>query len=226
MQLAAGAFVAAPSRAQTGLRTLLPVDQSGRDPSLAQLLKTLRAIVGRRDDRELLALMSPDFKVEFDVGKGPETFRRQWHSNARDSQVWDLLDRLLTLGGTFYSPTLFALPYVYTRFPIDLDKLSHVVSVRAKVPLRQRPDPSGPEAGTLDYVILPLTSPITPPALFAEPFMEVRHPDWGVCYVSQSDVYSPAGHRAFFERRQGRWRWLSLAAATMATPPELKDTHA
>jgi hypothetical protein len=184
----------------------------------------LRAIVGRRDDRELLALMSPDFKVEFDVGKGPGTFRRRWHSNARDSQVWDLLDRLLTLGGTFYSPTLFALPYVYTRFPTDLDKSSHVVSVRAKVALRQRPDPRGPEVGTLDYVILPLRNPIAPPAILADPFAEVRHPDWGLCYVSRSDVYSPAGHRAFFEKRQGRWHWLSLAAATMATPPELKDT--
>jgi hypothetical protein len=226
MQLAAAAFAAAPVRAQTGLRTLLPVDQSERDPSLAQVLNTLRGIVGRRDDRELLALMSPDFKVEFDVGKGPETFRRQWNSNARDSQVWDLLDRLLTLGGTFYSPTLFALPYVYTRFPTDLDKLSHVVSVHAKVPLRQRPDPGGPEVGTLDYVILPLTNAITPPAIFAEPFVEVRHPDWGRCYVSRSDVYSPAGHRAFFEKRQGRWHWLSLAAATMATPPKLNATGA
>src|SRR5262245_37534952 len=104
MQLAAAAFVPLPSRARTGLRVLIPEDQSGRDPSLAQVLKTLRGIVGRRNDRELLALMSADFKVEFDVGKGPDAFRRQWTSNARDSQVWDLLDRLLTLGGTFYSP--------------------------------------------------------------------------------------------------------------------------
>ena len=226
MQLAAAAFVAAPARAQTGMRTLPPEDQSGRDPSLAQLLRTLRGIVERRDDRALRALMSPSFNVEFDVGKGPETFRRQWNSNARDSQVWDLLDRLLTLGGTFYSPTLFALPYVYTRFPADLDKLSYVVSVRAKVPLRQRPDAHGPEVGTLDYAILPLTTPIKPPALLTEPFVEVRHADWGVCHVSRSDVYSPAGHRAFFEKRQGRWHWLSLAAATMATPPMLKDTGA
>jgi hypothetical protein len=226
MQLAAAAFVAAPVRARSGLRTLLPVDQAERDPSLAQVLKTLRGIVGGRDDRELLALMTPDFKVEFDVGKGPETFRRHWKLNARDSQVWELLDRLLSLGGTFYSPTLFALPYVYTRFPTDLDKLSHVVSVRAKVPLRQRPDPGGPEMGTLDYAILPLRNPIAPPALLADPFEEVRHPDWGLCYVSRSDVYSPAGHRAFFEKRQGRWQWLSLAAATTASPPELKGTSA
>lgn len=226
MQLAAAAFVPAPARAQTRLRALPPEDHSGRDPSLAQLLKTLRGIVERRDDRELRALMSPDFKVEFDGGKGPDTFRRQWNSNARDSQVWDLLDRLLTLGGTFYSPTLFALPYVYTRFPADLDKLNHVVSVRAKVALRRQPDARGPEVGTLDYVILPLTTPITPPALLTQPFVEVRHADWGVCHVSRSDVYSPAGHRAFFEKRQGRWHWLSLAAATMAAPPELKNTGA
>jgi len=221
MRLAGAAFVPVPAGAEHGLRTLPPEDQSGRDPSLSQVLSTLRGIARRRDDRELTALMSPDFKVEFDDGKGPDAFRRQWNSNARDSQVWGLLDRLLTLGGTFYSPTLFALPYVYTRFPADLDKLSHVVSVRAKTPLLRRPDAGGTAVATLDYVILPLAKPITPPAVFAQPFVEVRHPDWVPCYVSRSDVYSPAGHRTFFEKRRGRWQWISLAAATMATPPKL-----
>jgi hypothetical protein len=53
------------------------------------------------------------------------------------------------------------------------------------------------------------------------PFVAVRHPEHGVCYVAGSAVYSPAGHRAFFEKRQGQWRWLSLAAPTLATPPVL-----
>ena len=58
------------------------------------------------------------------------------------------------------------------------------------------------------------------------PFVAVQHPEHGVCYVAGSDVYSPAGHRAFFEKRQGRWRWMSLAAPTLATPPALLESEA
>src|SRR5262245_37396033 len=65
---------AAPARAE--LRTLGPEDQSKRDASLQALLGTMRAIVSRKDVTALLALMAPDFKVEFDVGKGPTVFRR------------------------------------------------------------------------------------------------------------------------------------------------------
>lgn len=209
------------SAAPDDLRSLLPEDQSTRDTSLQALLDTMRTIVRRKDGKALGALMAPDFKVEFDVGKGPEVFRRHWESDTATSAVWTVLDRLLALGGTFYSESLFAVPYVYTRFPHDIDRLSHVVAT-GEVPLHAESNAASPRVGTLKHSIVPLATPLTPPAMICQqPFVAVQHPDLGLCYVACTDVYSPAGHRAFFEKQRGQWRWLSLAGSTLATPPAL-----
>jgi hypothetical protein len=223
LRLAGTALVAAShaAPAHAELRSLRPEDQSERDASLQALLGTIRAIVRRRDARALLALMAPDFKVEFDVGKGPTVFQRHWRPETPGSRVWLLLDRMLSLGGTFYSDSLFALPYVYTRFPHDLDRLDFVVAT-GEIPMRAAANATGAQVGVMKDAIVQLAAPLTPPALLADvPFVAVRHPEHGVCYVAGSAVYSPAGHRAFFEKRQGQWRWLSLAAPTLATPPVL-----
>ena len=214
---------AAPARAD--LRPLLPADQSARNKSLQALLGRMRTIVRHKDTRALCALMATDFKVEFDVGKGPEAFRHQWNPDASDSGVWPVLDRLLTLGGTFYSDSLFALPYVYTRFPLDLDRLSYVVAT-GEVLMHADSNRAGPRVAVVKDAIVPLVTPLTPPVLLVQrSSVAVQHPERGVCYVAGSDVYSPAGHRAFFEKRQGQWRWLSLAAPTLATPPILVESR-
>lgn len=223
LRLAGTALVAAShaAPAHAELRPLRPEDQSERDASLQALLGTMREIVRSKDAKALLALMAPDFKVEFDAGKGPTVFRSHWQLDAAGSRVWPVLNRLLALGGTFYSNSLFALPYVYTRFPHDLDRLDHVVTT-GEIPMRAAANATGARVGVLKDAIVQLASPLTLPAVLADvPFVAVRHPEHGVCYVAGSDVYSPAGHRVFFEKRQGRWRWLSLAAATLATPPAL-----
>jgi hypothetical protein len=206
---------------QDDLRSLMPEDQSARDKSLQALLGTMRTIVRRKDSKALCALMPRDFKVEFDVGKGPDVFRRQWDSETSTSLAWAVLDRLLALGGTFYSDSLFALPYVYTRFPYDLDRLHYVVAT-GDVAVHAEPNLASARVGVLKHAIVPLATALTPPAMLCQqPFVAVQHPDVGLCYVAGTDVYSPAGHRAFFEKRQGQWRWLSLAAPTLATPPVL-----
>jgi hypothetical protein len=209
------------SPAEADLRVLRPEDESTRDKSLQALLGSIRSIVRRKDSKTLCALMAPDFKVEFDLGKGPEVFRRHWESETSTSAVWPVLDRLLALGGTFYSNSLFAVPYVYTRFPHDLDRLRYVVAT-GDVPVHAESSLASARVGILKHAIVPLTTPLTPPAMLCQqPFVAVQHPEFGLCYVAGTDVYSPVGHRAFFEKRQGRWRWLGLAAPTLATPPVL-----
>src|SRR4051812_40997396 len=112
LRLAAAVVIASPPAAPVlaDTRLLRPEDQSARDKSLQGMLEAMRTIVRHKDSQALLARMSPDFKVEFDAGKGPEAFRRRWAPEASTSPVWPLLDRLLSLGGTFYSDALFAVP--------------------------------------------------------------------------------------------------------------------
>lgn len=222
LRLAAVA-VALPAVRAEDLRQLRPLDGAPPDPALAALVARIRKAAEARDTRALEAMMRPDFRVEFDSGKGPLAFRRRWHSEKAASPLWDLLPRLLRLTGSLYSPTLYALPWVFTHFPVDLDPLAYVVAVSAGVALRAKPETAAAHVGTLDFSIIPLTTPLRPPVLIpGGGFLEVNHPQAGRCFVAGSDVYSPAGHRMFFEKRKGQWRWISLAAATLAEPPDLK----
>jgi hypothetical protein len=167
-------------------------------------------------------MMLPDFRAEFDGAKGPAGFHRHWAPQSHASPVWEILARLLPLGGSFYSGTLFAMPYVYTHFPIDLDLLSHVVVVKEKAALLATASGQSQPIGHLGHCIVPLATPLQAPVVLPpEGTLELSLPEQGACHIATSDVYSPAGHRAFFEKRAGRWRWISLTAGTLAEPPEL-----
>lgn len=215
--------LAAPALRGEELRRLPPPDNAGPDPALNTLIARIRQSAEARDTRSLEAMMLPDFRVEFDAGKGPAAFRRHWRSEQRSSALWTVLPRLLELPGSFYAPTLFALPFVFTHFPTDLDPIAFVVATAQNVPLYAKPETGAERIGALDFAIIPLVTPLRPPVIISrDQFLEVIHPEAGHGFVSGSDVYSPAGHRMFFEKRKGQWRWISLAAATLADPPELK----
>ncbi|MCU0247336.1 MAG: hypothetical protein MUC42_12225 [Bryobacter sp.] len=193
------------------------------EAALAQLIERIKTAVKQQNTAALEALMGPEFRVEFDVGKGPAAFRRHWKSNSPQSPLWGVLNHLFALPGYFYSDTLFAVPYTVARFPIDLDPLSHVVAVSEDVPLLAQPQAGAAKVGAVNHgVIVELAEPLQPPVLLpADRFLELKHPEHGRCYVAGAGVYHPAAHRAFFEKRKGRWVWISLAAATLADPPEL-----
>jgi hypothetical protein len=207
-------------------RRMPHADEAPRDPALESLLDRMRGFVAARDHRGLEALMLPEFRIEFDVGNGPRVFHGYWHPESGDSAVWGILERLLTLGGTSYSQTLYALPYVYALFPSDLDPLAYVVAVKRDAPLRAKPAPDAERVGSLDFSIARLAERLQPPVvILPDQFVELNHPEAGRCFAAASDVYSPAAHRAFFERRKGAWRWISLAAATLDDPPVLNRSN-
>lgn len=221
MRMAACAAMGRPE--DQGLTRLAPVDEAPQDASLTGLIRQIRGITDRRDHQALVRLLPPLFRVEFDEGKGPAAFRRRWRPETPSSPLWRTLDALLPLGGTFYSDSLFAIPYVYTRFPADMDLLGHVVTVKAAANLWDQPSASANPVATVDHSILPLAEALRAPVrLERDRFLEVIHPAAGRCYVSTNDVYSPAGHRVFFERGRTGWRWISLACATLAEPPDLE----
>lgn len=208
------------------LRQIAPPSSGPNDPALTALIERMRSLIKERDHRALTALMGPTFRVEFDGGKGPQAFARHWRPASSTSTLWNVLGQLFSLEGHHYSETLFALPHIVARFPIDLDPLGHVVATRGGVTLHSLPERDAPVSGRLDHAIIPLAKPIEPPVVIPPgTFLEVLHPEAGRCFVSSADVYHPAAHRVFFEKRNGRWRWISLAAATLADPPELRQVR-
>jgi len=205
------------------LRRLPPPSDRAQDPALAGLLAQLKKAVAARDHAGLTSAMAATFRVEFDSGQGPVAFRRHWKPESPSSPVWGILDHLLEIPGYAYSNTLYAKPYAFARFPFDLDRLNYVVAVKETVPLLAEPAPNAKQLASAGYSILPLARPAQPPVIIAPgTYLELQHPAAGRCFAASADIYQPAAHRIFFEKRAGRWRWISLAAATLADPPELK----
>jgi hypothetical protein len=208
--------------AELELRSLEPTAATHSPKELLVLVGRLRSIAAAKDYRALEALMMPEFRVEFDAGKGPAAFRRRWASQSHESPVWPVLERLLQLEGVFQSESLYCCPYVYPRFPLDLDLLKHVVMTKPDGRLLAEPKPDAETLMRVSNGILPLAKPLSPPVdLTSKGFLELELPGFASCYVAAADVYSPAGYRLFFERQKGRWRWISLACATLEYPPDL-----
>lgn len=199
--------------AADSIRRLDPVSEAAKDPALLKYVERLKAIVAKRDTPALLALMNPTFRVDFDGGKGPLAFAKHWKPDTPDSAVWKILDRLLSLGGTFYTPTLFAIPYVYTKFPFDLDPFAYVVVTRDQAALRPEADPEATPIVRLQTGIVAIKPGLKAPVRELPDWIKVEVPNGPQGFVAAEDVYSPAGYRVFFERRGGKWVWFSLVCA-------------
>ncbi len=124
------------------------------------------------------------------------------------------MDRMLALPAKRYDETLYVVPYVYGSFPIDLDPLGHVATTGEAVAIREAADATSKELGNFSHKIVPTAEKLQVPVrLEREEWIRVAPAPGIVGYVKSNDAYSPAEYRAFFERRKGIWRWLSLVCA-------------
>jgi hypothetical protein len=193
---------------------LEPANEIDRDPALRSYVDQLSLMVARKSASDLLAEMDPRFRVEFSRGKGPEAFRKYWKPDSPEAGVWKVLARLFAIGGTFYSSSLFAIPYVYTRFPINLDPFEYVAALKDEVQVRSEASSEVPVIATISRNLVRVSPKLKPPVrLDSNSWIRVVTPTGATGFVNSSDVYSPAAHRVFFEKRRGRWRWISLVCA-------------
>jgi hypothetical protein len=191
-----------------------PGEKHQPDPELTAMVRMIRGLVEKKDASALSRLIGPRFRVEFDAGKGPAVFQQQWKPQSNDTRLWSVLSRLIDLDGYAYSDTLYVKPHVYARFPIDLDPLQHVVAVKDDVELWDAGSAGAKPVGHAGREILRLDQRLVPPVVIGDEWLSVTTFDGRKGFVRGADVYSPAGHRMFFEKRAGKWVWLSLACAS------------
>jgi len=182
----------APLLAQT--RRLLPVDQSGRDPSLVAYLTKFKASVAKRDRSALVPLIDADVRLSFGSDAGVENFHPDW----------PLLDRLLALGGAWAGDT-FSIPYVFARFPDDLDAFEFAAITGQGVWLRQGPSTDTRGVSRLDYEIVHVESQ-------GDDWWSVTTLQGEHGYVSSRYIHSPVGYRAIFQKQGSEWKMIAFLA--------------
>lgn len=187
------------------LPSLPPIDESRNDPQLKAYLEQLRSVVRNRDGHALQKLIAPNILLTFGTpsGKPPEEILELANQS---SPIWSELEDILQFGGTFLGPNQFCIPYVYTKFPEDINSFTHQVIVTPSVIARSMPDRNAPKVAKLEFAIVQ-TDPRTPEIVIGMDGSRwiTIYLDKLTAYVPQETLRSPIGKRACFERHQTSW---------------------
>lgn len=203
-----------PPTIQGGVR-VVPVDEAAKDPSFVQFRDELRAILARRDTKALLATLDPTMKFSFGDQRGLDAFRAMWKPDAPDSKLWQKLDEVVALGGSWSTegPKRFVAPYVYANWPEASDSFENVVAVCQAVPVREKAKATATTIARLDYQVVkigpndPIRKGGKDPA-----WREVVLPDGRSGWIESKCVRSPIDYRAAFEKKNGAWKMVFFVA--------------
>ncbi len=186
-------LLAIPACAQT--RRLLPVDESKRDPKLVAYLTKFKTAVAHRDRDELLPLVAPEIKLGFGGEDGIANFHPDWA----------MLERLLALGGAWQGAT-YSIPYVFARFPDDLDAFDYAAVTGKGVWLREQASATSRGVRTMDYEIVKVDEQ-------GEEWWKITTLQGETGFVSAKFIASPIGYRALFQKnRRNEWKLSALLA--------------
>jgi hypothetical protein len=193
---------------------LLPVDAAPKDPSFLAFRDALLASVRKHDTKALLSALDPKIRTSFGDGGGIDAFRRQWKPDATDSKIWNVLEDVLSHGGSFGKDgagTTFWAPYWYSAYPDDQDAFETFAVIGSNVAMRERPDHDAPVVATLDHDIVrvvPSKEPAGKPA-----WRQFSTADGRKGWIAPDDVRSPIGYRAGFSKdKKGTWRMNALVS--------------
>lgn len=201
-------------------RKLQPVDEAKKDASLLRFRAQLQAAIARHDVAALRSSTDPDIRHSFGADGGRQSFLARFgmegaaSGQSQPSQLWTELGRVLSLGGALVSPTEFCAPYVFARFPEDLDAFAHVVVTAVAAPVRAQPAEDAPVLETLRYDIVRRDEKggaPTPAGTRAE-WVRVLTPTGKSGYLHDRDLRSPTDYRACFHKDAGQWLLTTFVA--------------
>lgn len=207
----ASLLLASHSAAQT--RKLQPVDEARKFPGLVEFRTRLLQAVKERDSGFLVSIVDPQIKLGFAGMDGIREFKKQWKPERPDSKIWPVLSALLTKGGSAVKGEEgkeFWAPYVFTRFPENLDPFIFAAVTGKDVILRTAPRADAPVAATLSYDIVEVVGAMPRGPHEKTAWVNVRLANKKQGYVSSQYLYSPTGYRAGFAQLNGRWRMTAL----------------
>lgn len=195
----------APSR-------LCPVDEWGSDPELRAFRAKLMDAVREKSEAKLMPLVADDVRISFGDDNGIEAFRKRWRPSSPGSALWQELDEILSLGGSFRDEDrrqTFWFPYVYSEWPSRLDPFLSMAVVRSGVPLREKPSASAPSIATLDWAIV---ERVLESARKDSSWVEVRTADGKRGWVRAGEVRSSVDWRAGLRKTSEGWKLAVLVS--------------
>lgn len=212
--LAAPAASQIPSQAHK----LMPGDDAAKDPSFFTFRSQLMQALLREDTTYLYSILAEDIKNSIGGADGIAGFKRTWGLDRADSAsqslIWEMLTRVLSLGGRLRGD-VFQAPYISALWPEAIDPFEFVAILGDKVSVRATPDADAPlvEALSFDIVGFKEWEGLGPKAnVTANSWAQIELGDGRTGWVHGRFAYGPTGWRAYFVKRSGRWVLTQFAA--------------
>ena len=206
--LVAGLVLSCVNAPTAKARTLPARDECTSLSGFTQFRARLEAAVARRDTAFLLSIVDPKITFNFGGGSGQAAFAWEWKLKGREpSPIWQELAQMLLLGCASDEGTA-SMPYLFSRFPDDLDAFEGgVVVVKPGARLWTRPN-------ARPTLTIPLWTVIEQSEVPGEreSWRKVTLPGGRSGFARNADVRSPIDYRVIFERRKGRWVMTSFIA--------------
>jgi|SRR5262245_22979857 len=200
--------ISCPAMAQVG--KLYPVDEGPKDPSFQEFRGKLIEAAKNRDAKFVLSILDPKILNSFGGDGGVKEFREQWKPDRPDSDLWDVLVKILSMGGSF-GKNEFCAPYVFSKFP-ELDPFEHSAIIGEQVRVREQPDLTSPVIASLSYDIVAITEPFEPIKKDGHSWIAIKLSNGKSGFVSEQFIRSPIDYRACFTKKNGKWRLKTLVA--------------
>ena len=201
-------LIAAPATA----KTLEPVDQSAKDPKLAELIATLVKACDEKDFKPFEAALSPDAIASFGGDSGIQGFKDAYGIDSPDTTFYADFKTAVTMGGAFMDDATYGAPYVYAAWPDELDSFSYTAAVGDKTMLYAKPEDGAKTLAEVTHQFLEVIEE-APDAKGAAPdgWIHVKAGKH-TGYVKYAETRSPLNYRAVFQKTENRW-WLGAFVA-------------
>ena len=193
---------------------LLPIDDSAADKEFSIYIQKFKTAVKFKNFTALRKLIAPDVAFTFESQDGINGLIKLWNldRNPRNSNFWYEMDKVLSMGSSFYdeNKTTQAYPYLFVIFPADYDSHEYSAVTGKKGNVRQTPSSKSPVIETLDYEIVRTTwsaEETVPEKVngINGTWVKVQTSTGKTGYVFSHYIHSPIGPRAIFEKRSDGW---------------------
>lgn len=189
-----------------------PINQSQLNDELAVVLDKLVKIAEQKSVNQLMQYISKNVLNDFKGSTGHEDFKTAWSlsgSTAKQSEVWQLLRKLIKIGGTFENDSTYVTPFIFSTFPDGYEIKDFAAITGTHVRMRDEPNLQGEVVTELDYEVVKLGDPSKSVVqqLGSEkyPWVEIIRQNKEKGFVYGQYLYSPADYRIQLSNTSGKW---------------------
>ena len=183
-----------------------PINQCDEDPAFVTFRQELQRAIKDENFDALVALTAPDVLVDLDGGRGRAAFVKQWAFTEEPHEMpvesWAQLRTIMQLGCARTGNSR-VIPSTYVQFAGELDEETYVVASPA-AKLREINEVDAKVLATLAWDVVKIVGS------GGDWQSRVRLADGREGYLSDDELYSPAGYRFVIEQRDGQWMITAL----------------